>query len=393
MRTPLLTGPLTVEGPFPSQTRRLRLAIVGGGGIGRVHAWAAALSERWEVVGVAPSSDPARVQAASDNMVWRDCEIFSSHVALIEAARARTTPIDAVAITVPNHLHYDVATACLDAGLNVMCEKPLTIYARDAADLVMRAADAEVSFCAGYPYAAFPMVRQARSLIASGALGGVRQIHAEFVQDYLLTQAPASVGSWRHDPARAGAGSSADIGTHAFHLAEFVTGLAIEQVRGEFYVSGPSRPIEDTFFAFVRAQSGVLGILWGSQAAAGITSGPRVRIICERASLDWNNGFPQELHCHWIDQPAQIFTRGRGRGLSPAAERFTRRPRGNTEGWVEAWANLYTEFALAIAARADGISVPDGVLDYPGVVDGARGVAFVEAMIASVKRGGAWTAV
>ena len=221
----------------------------------------------------------------------------------------------------------------------------------------------------------------------------MRQIHAEFVQDYLLTQAPASVGSWRHDPARAGAGSSADIGTHAFHLAEFVTGLRLEQVRGEFHVSGPARPIEDTFFAFVRAQGGVRGTLWGSQAAAGITSGPRVRIICERASLEWNNGSPQELHCHWIDQPAQIFTRGRGRGLSPAAERFTRRSRGNMEGWVEAWANLYTEFAVAIAARADGISVPEGVLNYPGVVDGARGVAFVEAMVASVKAEGAWTAV
>jgi predicted dehydrogenase len=269
----------------------------------------------------------------------------------------------------------------------------LTIHARDAADLVARVTDAEVTFCVGYPYAAFPMVRQARSLVASGALGPVRQVHAEFVQDYLLTQAPAAAGSWRHDPVRAGAGSSADIGTHAFHLAEFVTGLPIEQVRGEFHVSGPSRPIEDTFFAFVRARGDVPGIVWGSQAAAGITAGPRFRIICERASLEWNNGSPQELHCQWVDQPAQIFTRGRGRGLSPQAERFTRRPRGNTEGWVEAWANLYTEFALAIAARADRIAIPEGVLNYPGVVDGARGVSFVEAMVASVRADGAWTAV
>ena len=392
MRTPLLTGPLTVDGPFPGQSRRLRLAIVGGGGIGRVHAWAAALSERWHLVAVAPSSDPARAKAAGENIAWQDCEIFSSHAALIDAARTGATPLDAVAITVPNHLHYDVARACLDAGLNVMCEKPLTIHARDAADLAARTAAAAVTFCAGYPYAAFPMVRQAKSLIASGALGRVRQVHVEFVQDYLLTQVPGG-GAWRHDPARAGAGSSADIGTHAFHLAEFVAGLPMDQVRAEFAVTGPSRAIEDTFFSFVRAQGGVVGTLWGSQAAAGMTSGPRFRMVCERGSLEWNNGSPQELSCHWLDQPLQIFTRGRGRGLSPAAERFTRRSRGNTEGWVEAWANLYTEFALGIAARVDGVAVPDGVLNYPSVADGARGVAFVAAMIASVKADGAWTAI
>lgn len=390
MSTPLLAGSFSVDGPFPELSRPLRLAIVGSGAIARVHTWAARLSERWQVVAV---TDRGLSRGATAHSAWHGCEMFESDAALLAAVTSGATLIDAVAIAVPNHLHYEVACAFLTAGVNVMCEKPMTIHAHEASDLVARTAAANVTFCGGYPYAAFPMVRQARALIASGALGRVRQIHVEFVQDFLLTMPATSSQAWRNDPAQAGAGSSADIGTHSFHMAEFVTGLSIEAVRGEFSVSGPSRPIEDTYFAFIRAQGDVRGTLWGSQAAAGVTSGPRFRIMSERATLEWNNGSPQDLYCHWIDQPLQVFTRGKGRGLLPAAERFTRRARGNTEGWVEAWANLYTEFALAIAARTDGVSVPDGVLNHPGVTDGARGVAFVNAMVSSVQNAGAWTAV
>jgi predicted dehydrogenase len=294
-------------------------------------------------------------------------------------------------VAVPNHKHYEIASACLDASLHVLCEKPLTNDVEEARDLVERTRQSKRVVCVGYPYAGFPMVRQARHLIASGALGPVRQVHVEFVQDYLLTQTPASGASWRQDPAQAGAGSSADIGTHAFHLAEFVTGVPIEKLRADFHVSGPpARVLEDTFYAFLRARDGISGTLWGSQVAAGITTGPRFRIVGERGSLEWSNGSPQELQCLWLDQPAQTFTRGRGRGLAPSAERFTRRGRGNTEGWVEAWANLYAEFALAIAADADGAVVPAGVLAYPTVQDGARGVCFVAAMVRSAKEDGAW---
>jgi predicted dehydrogenase len=387
---PLLTAPLNIDGPFPDLSRPLRLAIVGGGGVARVHAWAARLSDRWQVRAVAPSADAARALAAAGNATWQGCQVFESHDALFDAVRAGRLAVDAVAVAVPNDIHYAVAAACLDAGVALMCEKPLTKTLVEARDLVDRATRAGVVASVAYPYGAYPMVRQARHLITSGQLGRVRQTHVEFVQDFLLTQTPAASGSWRHDPARAGAGSSADIGTHALHLIEFVTGLPIERLRAEFHVSGPARPIEDTFFAFVRAADDVCGTLWGSQAAAGVTSGPRFRVIGELGTVEWDNGSPQSLLCHWIDQPAQVFTRGRGRGLAPGAERLTRRPRGNVEGWVEAWANLYTEFALAVAARADGIEVPAGVLASPTMADGARGVQFVDAMVASAHADSAW---
>jgi predicted dehydrogenase len=151
--------------------------------------------------------------------------------------------------------------------------------------------------------------------------------------------------------------------------------------------------MDDTFFALLRLRDGTPGVLSGSQVAAGVTSGPHFRIVGARGTLDWDNGSAYALTCHWLDQPIQTFTRGRGRGLAPAAERFTRRSRGNVEGWVEAWANLYTEFALGIAAHLDGVTVPTGVLEYPTVNDGVRGVRFVEAMTASARADGAWVEI
>ena len=397
MPEPILLGDFNASGPFPRQSRRLRLGLVGGGGIAKVHNWAAHLSQRWRLVAAAPSSNIDKVRQASADAVLEGCRIYADYQEMARGGRDGEDQLDAVALTVPNDRHFEIARTFLDAGINVMCEKPLTITLEHAADLVERARTSGLVFAVAYPYAAFPMVRQARFLVGSGALGAIRQAYVEFVQDFLLTQATGSglPGAWRLDSTRAGAGSSADVGTHAFQLFEFVTGLHIQRIRGELHVCGPvkSKSTEDTFYAFVRAEGGVPGILWGSQVAAGITGGPNFRIIGEKGTLEWNNESPQALKCLWLDQPMQVITRGQGRGVSPEAERCTRRGRGNTEGWVEAWANLYTEFALAVAARLDQVFVPPGVLAYPTVADGARGVRFIQSMAASDQAGGAWTEI
>jgi predicted dehydrogenase len=217
-------------------------------------------------------------------------------------------------------------------------------------------------------------------------------VHAEFVQDLLITTAPTAKSGWRLDPARAGAGSSADVGTHALHLVEFVTGLHVDEVRTEFHSSTPGQALEDAFFTCLRCEGGVPGTLWGTPAATGVTSGPRLRIFGEQGSLSWGNAAPQELVCQWADAPTQAYTRGFGRGIDISAERMSGRGRGNVEGWLEAWTTLYVELALAISAWRDGTEVPDGLLGYPTLEDEIRGVRFIAAAAASNSRGGEWIA-
>ena len=380
---------------FPLPARRLRLGMVGGAGgfIGPLHADGARLSGRWEIVAGALSSDPRRARDAAANWNLPSERAYASYKEMAMREAERPDSIDAVAITTPNASHHEICVAFLERGFDIICDKPLTTNLADALDLVERQRRAGVVFGVTHGFAAFAMVRQAREMVRAGELGRIRQIHIEFTQDWAVAPIPPDHkgGVWRIDPKLAGPSlTTADIGVHAHHMACFVSGLVLTSLRADLHVCGSPKPLDDTAFMHLRFAGNVLGTLFVSQAATGTNCNIRLRIFGEKAGLEWNHEYPDFLRFNRLNEPAQIIVRGPGAGMSAAASRFNRVPRGNPQGWVDAWAGLYTEFAIAIEARRSGTRVPDGLLAYPTVVDGARGIKFLEAALESHRAGGAW---
>jgi predicted dehydrogenase len=393
----LLTGPLRFDAPYPELSRKLRMGIVGGGRIAKVHRWAAALSERWVV-----SASTAREYTQTDNdpvalaragiRINEGERLYASFTDLAREEEQRADGVDAVAICLPNHLHFEAAKCFLEHGIAVLCEKPLVTTPGDGAELLRIAGENGCVTATSYPYAAYPMIRQARHLIASGLIGKVQHVYVEFTQDFLMASSMSSKKDWRLDPSTSGmAGSTADIGTHALHLLEFVSGVRVEAVAANLTSCGPSKALDDTFHILLRCANGVPGVLVGSQAAAGITTGPQLRVHGEKGTISWTNGTPQDLTCQLIDQPTMVYTRGMGRGICADAERFSRRGRGNTEGWVEAFANMYLELAMCVGAHKDKVSVPAGLFGLSDFETGLRGVQFVQAAVESAKSDSRWT--
>lgn len=396
----LLPDAIDFDGPFPRLARRLRLGVVGGGRIAATQAMAARLTDRWEVAGGAFSSDPARARAAAAEWLLPEDRCYDSFEAMAAAESARPDGVDAVMITTPNHLHFAAAAAFLEAGIDVLCDKPLTNEA-DEADALVRLADRTGRVLGvSYVMSCFPMIRQAREIAAEGGVGRVNQIHVEFMQDWMTPQdaADAPHVKWRLDPEKSGRTSCAgDIGTHAAHLAGFVGGLPLTRVRCEFHVCGAPKPLEDTFFAWTRyggdGSGGVPGTLMATRLAPGNRGGLRLRIFGSEGGLEWDLEDCDRLRFNRFGEPDRVVSRGHGHGVSPKTERLVRAGRGFPEGIVEAWGNLYTEFAMAVAARRDGRKVPDGWLDMPRGADGAAGVRFIDACVRSNDGGGAWAAV
>ncbi len=373
---------------FPPPSRRLRLGFVGGGDgafIGEVHANGARLSNRWEIVAGALSSNAERARRSGREWMLAEDRIYTDYREMATREATRPDGIDAVVITTPNHLHHPVAVAFLDAGIDVISDKPLTTGLSDALDLVRRQKLSACIFGVTYAYAAHVMVRQAREMIQSGMLGEVRQIHVEYFQEWAIGLTDAGESKpWRLDPEKVGpAFTAADIGTHAIHLAMFTTGRDAEQVRALFHVSGEPKTLEDTAFMHVRYAGGVPGTLMVSQAAAGTQCGLRLRVFGKLAGLEWNQENPEFLHFTPLDSPTQVIGRGYGGGMLPTATKFVRMPRGHPEALTDAWANLYTEFAVAVDARRSATELPDGLLAYPTVLDGAKGMKFIEAAVRS----------
>lgn len=377
---------------FPSPTRLLRLGFVGGGQgalIGAVHANGARLSNRWQIVAGALSSDPGRARRSGAEWMLPADRIYTDFRDMAAREAARPDGIDAVVIATPNHLHYRVAVAFMDAGIDIISDKPLTTTLADALDLVRRQRESGLVFGVTYAYASHAMVRQAREMIRTGMLGDVRQIHVEYFQEWAIGLSDEDRdGAWRLDPVRVGpALTTADIGTHAFHLATFATGKQAEQVRALFHVSGKPKSLEDTAFMHLRFEGGVPGTLMVSQAAAGTHCGLKLRVFGSRAGLEWDQENPEFLRFTPLDSPTQVIARGYGGGILEPAARFVRMPRGHPEALTDAWANLYLEMAVAVDARRSGAALPDGLLAYPSVIDGARGVKFVEAAVRSNQTG------
>ena len=389
----LLPTDLDFEGAFPHLSRRLRIGIVGGGRIAVIQAMAARLSDRWEVAAGALSSDPQLAKTRGAQWYLPQDRCYSSYKEMAEVEAQRPDGIDAVMITTPNHVHYDAARTFLKAGIDVLCDKPLTNDYSEAVDLVRLTRETGLVFGVCYTMASFPMVCQAREMVRNGAIGKVNQIHVEFMQDWMI---PDDIGEadhvkWRLDPARAGATScTGDIGTHAHHIATFVSGLEMTHLRAEMYVCGAPKALEDTVMMMTRFAGDVPGTLIATRIASGNRAGLRLRVFGSAGGIEWDLEKPEFLKFNRYGESDRILSRGPGHGIHLDVERFVRLARGFSEGMIEAWGNLYTEFAMAVAARRDGVPPPPEWLKYPTVEQGAQGVRFVDAAVESHKAGGAW---
>ncbi len=369
--------------------------MVGGGPgafIGAVHRAAARLDDRYELVAAALSSDPdLSLSAAKELHVPRAYRSFTE-MATEEAKRSDR--IDAVAIVTPNHTHHAIAKAFLEAGIHVICDKPLTTTLEDASDLLDTVSRTELIFGLTHTYVGYPLVRQAREIVLSGELGAVRMIQVEYAQDWLSTSLEAGgskQAEWRTDPARSGpAGCLGDIGTHAFHLACFTTGLRCTELAADVTTFVPGRRLDDNVQLMLRFAGGAKGSLWASQVAVGNENHLQLRIYGDKAGLTWDQENPNYLRFTPLGEQARIITRG-GPGVGQAAKWATRIPAGHPEGYFEAFAQLYTDLAEQITARIEGRPPDSRAMLVPGVQDGALGVQFVLAALESARNGSAWT--
>lgn len=361
--------------------RPIRLGMVGGGSgafIGAIHRIAARMDGHFQLVAGALSSDPDRAQASADELGIR-CYADFDRMAQAEAARA--DGIEAVSIVTPNHLHAAPAVAFLRAGIHVICDKPLAATPQQAAQIAKAAETSKARFFLTHNYAALPMVREARALVAEGALGQIRLVQAEYLQGWLSEQAHSKQADWRTDPARAGAGALGDIGSHAWQLAGFVTGMTPSHVAADLSSMVPGRPIDDDARVALRYACGAKGGLWASQVAVGQENGLSLRVFGTKAALEWRLDASERLILTPKDGPARILTRAQDR-----SESF-RTPPGHPEGYLEGFANLYSDIAAII--RGDDTHAAR----LPGLADGLSGMAFIAAAQRSSRQDGAWTEV
>ena len=322
--------------------------------------------------------------------------IYTDYEEMAQVEASREDGIEAVAIATPNWTHRHIAETFMAAGIDIICDKPMANTRDDCSALVARQKETGLVFAITHPYTYHPLVRQAREMVAAGTIGAVRQALVEYAQDWATLPYDPGFRSlpWRLDPSRVGRSSTtADIGTHAHQVIEFVTGLEIRQLRADFHVCGAPKGMEDTAFLNLRFENGAPGSMWVTQAAPGNYCALTFRVYGEKGGLAWDQESPDELRFTPIDEPEQIIVRGPGSGVVPAAERMVLLPRGCGGGTTDAWCNLYTEIAIAVEARRYGRTLPAGLLAIPDVHNGARGVEFVNAAADSHEAGGVWTDV
>lgn len=377
--------------------RRLRLGMVGGGQgafIGAVHRIAARLDDEWELVAGALSSDPVRARASAASLRIATDRAYGDFADMARAEAGRADRIDAVAIVTPNHLHHAAAAAFLDAGFHVICDKPMTTTLEDARDLARRVERSGALFALTHNYTAYPMVRQAREMAAAGELGDLRGVQVEYAQDWLadaLESTGQKQAEWRTDPARSGpAGAVGDIGTHAFNLAEFITGLPCTAVAAELSTFVPGRRLDDDARMLLRFDGRARGMLWVSQVAPGHANGLRIRVYGARGFVEWQQEHPNQLRVGQVGVPSRVMERA-GPGCGPTAAHASRIPPGHPEGYLEGFAQLYRDVAEQVRARLDGRAPDPACSLVPGVREGVRGAAFVVAAVQSSTQNGTWT--
>jgi len=378
--------------------RRIRLGMVGGGQgalIGNVHRIAARIDDEYVLVAGALSSDPERAAASAREIGIDDERSYPDFADMATAEAAREDGIEAVAVVTPNHLHHPIAKAFLDAGIHVICDKPLTVTSEQSRELIDAAERAKRILAVTYNYSGYPMIRQARAMVANGELGNIRLVQAEYVQDWLadaIEQTGQKQAAWRTDPAKSGAGGCiGDIGTHAYQLATFVTGLTLESLCADLSCFVEGRLLDDNAALLLRFEGEAKGMLWASQVAVGNENGLSLRVYGDKGGLSWRQEAPNELWFTTLGGSAQRITRG-GAAAGAEAGRVSRIPAGHPEGYLEAFASIYTEVAAAIRAHRDGTDV-DADLVFPAGEDGHKGVAFVEAAVRSSEAGAGWVTV
>lgn len=382
------------RGRVDLSTRRLRAGIVGGGRgafIGAVHRIAAELDSDAFVVAGALSSDPERARASAAD--WRLARCYTDYTAMAREEATRDDGIDFVIVATPNHLHYPVASAFLDAGIHVICDKPLALSVTEAEELAARVEAGGACFALTHAYGAYPLVHEARARVAAGELGELRRVLVEYQQDWLrepLERNGNRQAQWRTDPARAGLGGCVgDIGTHAQQLLEYVTGRAIVALCADLSSVVPGRRLDDDANLLVRLEGGAKGVLTCSQIACGEENDLVLRAYGTKAGLEWRQHEPNTLLWKPADAPWQRLRAGSGY-LGAAARAGTRTPAGHPEGYLEAFANVYRAFCADVRRVAAGEAPAGG---YPGVREGVRGLRFVRAAVDSAARGSAWVSL
>jgi len=376
----------------------IRLGMVGGGQgafIGAVHRMAARLDGHYDFCAGALSSDPERAVASARELGLAEDRSYASYTDMIAGEAVRDDGVEAIAIVTPNHMHFPVAKACLESGFHVICDKPMTLTVDEAREL-RRIAEASGRILAvTYNYSGYPMIRQARQMIERGALGRIRVVQGEYAQDWLsenLEESGQKQAAWRTDPAKSGAGGCVgDIGTHIYHLMSFVTGLEADAICADLATFVGQRKLDDNAHLLLRFKGGAKGMIWASQVAVGCENGLQLRVFGDKGGIVWRQENPNELMFSRLGDAPRRITRG-GHGAGDAAARVTRIPAGHPEGYVEGFANIYTEIAAAIRAARDGRQ-PDENVMYPTATDGEKGVAFIDAAVRSSAAGASWVEI
>jgi predicted dehydrogenase len=375
---------------------RIRLGMVGGGEgafIGAVHRIATRIDDHYQLVAGALSSTPEKALRSGRALGLDPKRIYSDYAEMARRERNLPDGIEAVSIVTPNHLHAPVATAFIKAGIHVICDKPLTTTLAEAIELRTLVKKSGLVFVLTHNYTGYAMVRQAREMIQGGELGEIRIVQIEYPQDW-LTESLESTGhkqaDWRTDPARSGAGGCVgDIGTHAYNLADFVTGIPVTEILAELTSFVPKRRLDDNAQILLRYATGARGSLWASQVAPGNENNLKLRVYGSKGGLEWHQEQPNQLYWSPFGEPTRRLSRG-GAGVGVTATRVSRIPAGHPEGYLEGFATIYTEAAAAIRAARHGKRPVNAVM-FPTIDDGVKGVAFIAAAVTSSRRGGVWT--
>jgi len=379
--------------------QKIRLGMVGGGQgafIGAVHRIASRIDDRYELLAGAFSSNAEKAITSGQEIGIDEDRNYKNFNEMIEAESSREDKIDAVAIVTPNHMHHPIALAFMNKGFNIICDKPLAMNLKQCEELVQSKQDNDVLFALTHNYTGYPMIRNARALCHNGDLGKIRVIQAEYAQDWLTEDLENKTkndgnkqASWRTDPSQSGAGGCiGDIGTHAYNLIRYVTGLDTQEISAELTSFVPGRNLDDNAQISLRFKEGAKGTIWSSQIAPGNENHLQIRIYGEKAGLEWCQEDPNYLYFTKYGEPKQKITRG-GAGALNVSNEVTRIPPGHPEGYLEGFANIYTDVANALIDKKNGTFNPDNH-QFPSVEDGLEGIKFIERSIASSSSNSSW---
>jgi len=382
-------------------SRKIRYGMVGGGRgafIGAVHRIAANMDGQIELVCGAFSSDPEKSKASGGDFFLDPSRCYGSFAEMIEAEKALPAEqrMDFISIVTPNHMHFPPAKMALENGFHVLSDKPATFNLAEAKELSNLVHHSGLLYGLTHNYTGYPLVKQAREMVHAGALGKIRKVVVEYPQGWLATRLEESgqkQAAWRTDPARSGAaGCVGDIGTHAENLAEYITGLKISELAADLTAFVEGRLLDDDANVLLRFEGGAKGVLHCSQISVGEENNLNIRVYGEKGGLEWHQNEPNTLLVKHLDKPQEIYRTANGY-LGAAAAANSRTPASHPEGYLEAFANVYRNFASHIRARLSGVEADASTLDYPKIEDGVRGMAFIEAVVASSKHNAAWTKV